>query len=79
MVEKKEIFVWQNILNFFNDAMCHVLIAHVNILVCIVVANVIAGTHPWICIKSPYSYSTKKNSSIVCSSQLFETCHLLLC
>jgi len=36
----------------------------VNILVCTIVVNVVASVviriHPWIHIKSPYSYSTKK-------------------
>ncbi len=48
MVEKKG-KNWQNILKSSYDAMCHILrLPHVNILVFIIVASVVARTHPWI-------------------------------
>jgi hypothetical protein len=65
MVEKKEIFIWQNISKNPNDATCHILrLPCVNILVCTIVtsviANVVARIHPWIRIKFPYLYFIKK-------------------
>jgi hypothetical protein len=64
MVERKEIFVWQNISKNSNDAMCYIFrLQCVNILVFTVVATVVtivvARTHPWIHIKSPYLYFMK--------------------
>jgi hypothetical protein len=57
--------IWKNIFKNSNDAMCHIVrLLHVNILMCTIVANVIASvvtrTHPWISVKFPYFYSTKK-------------------
>ncbi len=82
MVEK--IYIWQNISKNPNDVMCHIFrLPCVNILVCTIVANVVvsvvARIHPWMCIKSSCSYSTKKY--FICHLHYWSpsTCRLLLC
>jgi hypothetical protein len=63
---KKEIFIWQNISKNSNDARCHIVkLPYVNILVCTIVASVVARTHPWVGIKFSYSYYTKNISFVV--------------
>jgi hypothetical protein len=65
MVEKKEIFVCQNISKDSNDPTCHIFRqSHVNILVCIVIASLVVGIHPWIHIKILHTYILQKNNLI---------------
>jgi hypothetical protein len=69
---------WQNISKNPNDVMCHIFrLLCVNILVCSivtsVVASVVASVHPWIRIKSPYLYYTKKY--FICCLQLMVVCY----